>query len=42
LDSAILGGVNEAVLVCIMAKKFNKPVCFHAGGVGLCEMMIHL
>lgn len=42
MDSARLGGVNEAVLCCIMAKKFNKPVCVHTGGVGLCEMGIHI
>eukprot|EP00479_Gromia_sphaerica_P010889 TRINITY_DN5162_c0_g1_i1.p1 TRINITY_DN5162_c0_g1~~TRINITY_DN5162_c0_g1_i1.p1 ORF type:complete len:107 (-),score=21.52 TRINITY_DN5162_c0_g1_i1:28-348(-) len=25
-----------------MAKKFNVPVCPHAGGVGLCEYVQHL
>ncbi|KAF2362629.1 Enolase C-terminal domain-like [Trinorchestia longiramus] len=25
-----------------MAKKFNVPVCPHAGGIGLCEMVQHL
>ena len=25
-----------------MAAKFNKPVCPHAGGVGLCEYVQHL
>ena len=25
-----------------MAKKFNIPVCPHAGGVGLCELVQHL
>jgi L-fuconate dehydratase len=25
-----------------MAKKFNVPVCPHAGGVGLCELVQHL
>ena len=42
MDSARLAGVNEALVVMLMAKKFNKPVCMHAGGVGLCEMVIHL
>lgn len=26
----------------LMAAKFNKPVCPHAGGVGLCEYVQHL
>lgn len=42
MDSARLAGVNEALIVMIMARKFNKPICMHAGGVGLCEMVIHL
>ncbi len=28
---------QEIVLEYLLAKKFNKPVCPHAGGVGLCE-----
>jgi L-fuconate dehydratase len=42
MDSARLAGVNEALIVMLMARKFNKPICMHAGGVGLCEMVIHL
>lgn len=42
MDSARLAGVNEALIVMLMAKKYNKPICMHAGGVGLCEMVIHL
>ena len=42
MDSARLAGVNEALVVMLMARKFNKPICMHAGGVGLCEMVIHL
>jgi L-fuconate dehydratase len=26
----------------LLAKKFNLPVCPHAGGVGLCQMVSHL
>ncbi|CRK86713.1 CLUMA_CG000546, isoform A [Clunio marinus] len=42
VDSARIGGVNEILLVYLMAKKFNKKVCPHAGGVGLSEMVQHL
>ena len=42
VDSCRMGGVNEAVAVMLMAKKFGKPVCPHAGGVGLCEYVQHL
>jgi len=28
--------------VYLMAKKFGAPVCPHAGGVGLCELVQHL
>ena len=42
VDSCRMGGVNEAVAVILMAKKFDKPVCPHAGGVGLCEYVQHL
>ena len=41
-DPCRLGGLNELIVVCLMAKKFNKPVCLHAGGVGLCEMGVHM
>jgi len=37
LDAARLGGLNEVLLVVLMAAKFGVPVCPHAGGVGLCE-----
>src|SRR4029078_1693235 len=37
-----MGGVNEALAVILMANKFGKPVCPHAGGVGLCEYVQHL
>jgi L-fuconate dehydratase len=42
IDSCRLGGVNEILGVLLMAKKFGVPVCPHAGGVGLCELVQHL
>lgn len=42
IDSARLGGVNENIAVILMAAKYDLPVCPHAGGVGLCEMVQHL
>ncbi|MEU9671552.1 L-fuconate dehydratase [Streptomyces bobili] len=42
LDSARVGGVNENIAILLLAAKFAVPVCPHAGGVGLCEMVQHL
>uniref|UniRef100_A0A5F8GGN2 Mitochondrial enolase superfamily member 1 n=1 Tax=Monodelphis domestica TaxID=13616 RepID=A0A5F8GGN2_MONDO len=42
IDSCRLGSVNENLSVLLMAKKFQIPVCPHAGGVGLCELVQHL
>ncbi|XP_046423831.1 mitochondrial enolase superfamily member 1-like [Neodiprion fabricii] len=42
IDSARIGGVNEILSVYFMALKLGVPVCPHAGGVGLCEMVQHL
>ncbi|MCU1685056.1 MAG: L-fuconate dehydratase [Amycolatopsis sp.] len=42
LDAARVGGVNENVAILLLAAKFGVPVCPHAGGVGLCEMVRHL
>jgi L-fuconate dehydratase len=42
VDSCRMGGMNEALAVILMANKFQKPVCPHAGGVGLCEYVQHL
>ena len=42
LDSARLASINEIVPVYLMAQKFGVPVCPHAGGVGLCELVQHL
>jgi L-fuconate dehydratase len=42
LDAARVGGVNENVAILLLAAKFGVPVCPHAGGVGLCELVQHL
>ncbi|WP_246267706.1 enolase C-terminal domain-like protein [Nonomuraea typhae] len=42
LDSARVGGVNENIAILLLAAKFGVPVCPHAGGVGLCELVQHL
>jgi L-fuconate dehydratase len=42
IDAARVAGVNENVAILLMAAKFGVPVCPHAGGVGLCEMVQHL
>jgi len=42
IDSCRLGGVNEILAVYLMAAKYKVPVCPHAGGVGLCELVQHL
>lgn len=42
LDSARLASINEILAVYLMARKFDVPVCPHAGGVGLCELVQHL
>jgi L-fuconate dehydratase len=42
IDACRLAGVNEVLVVLLMAKKFGVPVCPHAGGVGLCEYVQHL
>ncbi|MGP9797579.1 enolase C-terminal domain-like protein [Halomonas sp. 86] len=42
IDSCRLASINEIIPVLLMAKKFAKPVCPHAGGVGLCELVSHL
>jgi L-fuconate dehydratase len=34
--------VNENVAILLLAAKFGVPVCPHAGGVGLCELVQHL
>ena len=42
IDSCRLGGVNENLAVILRAAKFGVPLCPHAGGVGLCELVQHL
>ncbi|KAI0311447.1 enolase C-terminal domain-like protein [Amylostereum chailletii] len=42
IDSCRLAGVSEVLSVLLMAAKFGVIVCPHAGGVGLCEYVIHL
>ena len=41
LDSTRVGGVNENLAILLLAAKFGVPVCPHAGGVGLCELVQH-
>jgi L-fuconate dehydratase len=42
IDACRMGGVNEVLAVLLIAAKFGVPVCPHAGGVGLCELVQHL
>jgi L-fuconate dehydratase len=42
IDAARVGGVNENIAILLLAAKFGVPVCPHAGGVGLCELVQHL
>ena len=42
IDACRLAGLNEVLTVYMLAAKYGKPVCPHAGGVGLCEYVQHL
>ncbi|GAA1924349.1 enolase C-terminal domain-like protein [Streptomyces sodiiphilus] len=42
LDAARVGGVNENLAILLLAAYHGVPVCPHAGGVGLCELVQHL
>jgi L-fuconate dehydratase len=42
IDACRLGGVNEVVATLLLAAAHGVPVCPHAGGVGLCELVQHL
>jgi L-fuconate dehydratase len=42
IDATRVAGVNENLANILMAAKFGIPVCPHAGGVGLCEMVQHM
>ena len=41
IDATRVAGVNENLANILMAAKYSVPVCPHAGGVGLCEMVQH-
>lgn len=41
IDSTRVAGVNENIANLLLAAQFNTPVCPHAGGVGLCELVQH-
>jgi L-fuconate dehydratase len=42
IDACRVAGVNENIAVLLLAAKCGVPVCPHAGGVGLCEVVQHL
>jgi L-fuconate dehydratase len=42
IDACRLGGLNEILTVYVLAAKYGKLVCPHAGGVGLCEYVQHM
>lgn len=42
VDACRLAGVNEVVASLLLAAAHDVPVCPHAGGVGLCELVQHL
>ena len=42
LDACRVAGINENLAILLLAAKFGVPVCPHAGGVGLCELVQHL
>ncbi|QEO10432.1 enolase C-terminal domain-like protein [Protaetiibacter larvae] len=42
IDATRVAGVNENIAILLLAAKFGVPVCPHAGGVGLCEVVQHL
>ena len=42
IDATRVAGPNENIANILMAAKFGIPVCPHAGGVGLCELVQHL
>ena len=42
IDACRVGGLNENLAILLLAAKFGVPVCPHAGGVGLCELVQHL
>lgn len=42
IDASRVAGVNENIAMLLLAATFDIPVCPHAGGVGLCEVVQHL
>lgn len=42
IDAARVAGVNENLAILLLAAKHGVPVCPHAGGIGLCELVQHL
>lgn len=42
IDACRVAGVNENIAILLLAAKYGVPVCPHAGGVGLCEVVQHL
>jgi L-fuconate dehydratase len=42
VDACRVGGVPEVLAELLLGAKFGVPVCPHAGGVGLCELVQHL
>lgn len=42
IDATRVGGVNENLAILLLGARFGVPVCPHAGGVGLCELVQHL
>jgi L-fuconate dehydratase len=41
LDATRVASVNENLAIVLLAARFGVPVCPHAGGVGLCELVQH-
>jgi L-fuconate dehydratase len=41
IDSTRVAGPGENIANLLLAAKFGVPVCPHAGGVGLCELVQH-
>jgi L-fuconate dehydratase len=42
IDMSHFAGINENLANLLLAAAFGRPVCPHAGGVGLCELVQHL
>jgi L-fuconate dehydratase len=41
IDSTRVAGPSENIANLLLAHTFGVPVCPHAGGVGLCELVVH-